>query len=151
MVRLSTNFTLSELIKSQTCERHGIDNTPNKEQIINLRTLCENILEPVRSHYGVAITPSSGFRCVQLCEIIGSSARSQHTKGEAVDFEVAGIDNYECAKWIESNLTYDQLILECYRGGNTGWIHCSFTYKDAMRGESLTYDGKNYVHGLVRE
>ena len=126
-MNLSRNFTLSELTKSDTAIRKGINNNPNAEQIEKLKALCENILQPVRDHFGrVKIT--SGYRSVELCAAIGSSARSQHAKAEAADFECPGVDNAELADWIHKNLPYDQLILEFYTPGepNSGWIHCSW-------------------------
>ena len=122
---LSKNFSLLELTKSQTAERRGIDNKPTAEHIENMVALCENILQPVRDQYGSFIV-SSGYRCPELCIAIGSSKDSQHAKGQAADFEVAGVSNYKLASWIEENLEFDQLILECFTGGNTGWIHCSY-------------------------
>ena len=59
-MKLSTNFTLSEMCKSQTAERLGIDNTPTSEHIVNMKLVCENILEPVRENYARPIAPSSG-------------------------------------------------------------------------------------------
>ena len=126
-MNLSRNFTLSELIKSDTAIRRGINNNPNAEQIEKLKLLCENILQPVRDHFGrVKIT--SGFRGVELCLAIGSSQNSQHARAEAADFECPGVDNAELADWIHKNLPYDQLILEFYTPGepNSGWIHCSW-------------------------
>ena len=127
-MNLTRNFTLSELTKSDTAIRKGINNNPNAEQVEKLKALCENILQPVRDHFGrVKIT--SGFRSVDLCLAIGSSANSQHAKAEAADFECPGIDNAELADWIYMNLDFDQLILEFYTPGepNSGWIHCSYT------------------------
>ena len=126
-MNLTRNFTLSELIKSDTAIRKGINNNPNAEQIEKLKALCENILQPVRDHFGrVKIT--SGFRSVELCLAINSSANSQHARAEAADFEVVGVDNAELADWIKDNLSYDQLIVEYYTPGepNSGWIHCSW-------------------------
>ena len=126
-MNLSRNFTLSELIKSDTAIRKGINNNPNAEQIEKLKDLCENILQPVRDHFG-RVKVTSGFRSVALCEAIGSSSRSQHARAEAADFECIGVDNAELADWIHKNLSYDQLILEFYTPGepNSGWIHCSW-------------------------
>ena len=45
---LSKHFSLSELTKSDTAIRKGIDNTPNDQEIENLILLCNEILEPVR-------------------------------------------------------------------------------------------------------
>lgn len=144
---LSKNFSLAELTKSQTAERKGIANTPTADHIYNLTALCENILQPIRNEFGSFIV-SSGYRSPELCEAIGSKATSQHAKGEAADFEVAGVSNYDLAKWIEENLPFDQLILECFQGGNSGWIHCS--YIPDGRKETLTYNrSEGYRKGLL--
>ena len=126
-MNLSRNFSLQELIKSDTAIRKGIDNNPNSDQIEKLKALCENILQPVRDHFG-RVKVTSGYRSVELCMAIGSSVNSQHAKAEAADFECIGVDNAELADWIHKNLPYDQLILEYYTPGepNSGWIHCSY-------------------------
>ena len=126
-MNLSRNFTLSELIKSDTAIRRGINNNPNAEQIEKLKALCENILQPVRDHFG-RVKVTSGFRSPELCTAIGSSVNSQHAKAEAADFEVIGTDNAELFDWIKNNLSPDQLILEFYTPGepNSGWIHASW-------------------------
>jgi len=51
-MNLSKNFTLQELTKSDTAVRKGIDNNPNSDQIAKLQLLCDNILQPVRDHFG---------------------------------------------------------------------------------------------------
>ena len=126
-MNLSRNFSLSELTKSDTAIRKGINNNPSAEQVEKLKILCENILQPVRDRFG-RVTVTSGFRSVELCIAINSSANSQHAKAEACDFECPGVDNDEVADWIKNNLEYDQLILEFYTPGepNSGWIHCSY-------------------------
>ena len=126
-MNLSRNFSLQELIKSDTAIRKGIDNNPNADQVEKLKRLCENILQPVRDHFGrVKIT--SGYRSPELCVAIGSSVNSQHAKAEAADFEVIGVDNAEVADWVYTNCRPDQLILEFYTPGepNSGWIHASW-------------------------
>ena len=145
-MQLSRNFSLQELIKSDTAIRKGIDNNPNSDQIEKLKLLCENILQPVRDHFG-RVKVTSGYRSVELCMAIGSSANSQHAKSEAADFECLGVDNAELADWIHKNLPYDQLILEFYTPGepNSGWIHCSYiegtpraSYLHAYKSEGKT-------------
>ena len=130
-MKLSRNFSLSELIKSDTTIRHGIDNNPNADQIEKLKLLCENILQPVRDHFG-RVTVTSCFRSPELCVKIGSSLNSQHTRAEAADFECLGTSNAEVFDGIKANLPYDQMILEFFTPGepNSGWIHCSYvSYK----------------------
>ena len=105
-MNLSRNFSLQELIKSDTAIRKGIDNNPNADQIEKLKALCENILQPVRDHFG-RVKVTSGFRSSELCVAIGSSVNSQHAKAEAADFEVMGTDNAELFDWIKDNLQPD--------------------------------------------
>ena len=146
---LSPNFTLEEMVKSQTAERRGIPNVPELHHIEAMEALCENILQPIRDEFGPFIV-SSGFRSAELCLAIGSTINSQHAKGEAADFEVGGIDNADLAMWIRDNLPFDQLILECYTGGNSGWVHCSYCEYQENRGELLTFDRVNgYRKGLI--
>ena len=126
-MKLSRNFSLQEMIKSDTAIRLDIDNNPNADQVEKLKALCENILQPVRDHFG-RVKVTSGFRSSELCVAINSSVNSQHAKAEAADFEVVGTDNAELFDWIKFNLEPDQLILEFYTPGepNSGWIHCSW-------------------------
>ena len=105
-MNLSRNFSLQELIKSDTAIRKGIDNNPNADQIEKLKALCENILQPVRDHFG-RVKVTSGYRSPELCHAIGSSVNSQHAKAEAADFEVIGTDNAELFDWIKDNLEPD--------------------------------------------
>ena len=130
-MKLTQNFTLKELTKSDTAIRKGISNEPNTDEIEKLKLLCETILQPVRDKFG-PVTVTSGYRSPELCMAIGSSINSQHTKAEAVDFEVEGVDNADVAYWIKDNISnWDQMILEFYTPGqpNSGWIHCSITSK----------------------
>ena len=126
------NFSLKELTASQTAERKGINNNPNEDQIEKLKLLCENVLQKIRDHYKRPVTISSGYRSPELCEAIGSSKNSQHTKAEAADFEIFGLSNAELCKWISDNLEFDQMILEYHKldEPNSGWIHCSYKVED---------------------
>ena len=129
-MKLTENFSLNELTKSQTAERKGIDNTPSTEHQENLKSLCEMILQPIRDHFEQVVSVSSGYRSPELCTAIGSKITSQHAKGQACDFEIFGISNKELADYIDQNLDYDQLILEYWKGEdepNSGWVHCSYT------------------------
>ena len=128
-MKLTENFSLEELTKSQTAVRKGIDNTPGPEHQENLKSLCASILQPVRDHFNRVVSVSSGYRSPELCTAIGSKITSQHAKGQAADFEIFGLSNKELADWINENLDYDQLILEYWKESdpNSGWVHCSYT------------------------
>ena len=128
-MKLSENFSLEELTKSQTATRKGIDNTPSPEHQANLQSLCTAILQPIRDHFSKVVTVSSGYRSQELCLAIGSKTTSQHAKGEAADFEIFGVSNKELADYIHEHLDYDQLILEYWKESdpNSGWVHCSYS------------------------
>lgn len=151
-MKLSSNFTLSELCKSETAARKGIDNTPPEDVINNLTCLCDMVLQKVRNKLGVVMV-TSGYRSPELNKAIGGSATSDHCKGLAADFEVVGFDNKELALWIKDNLVFKQLILEFYEEGqpNSGWVHCSFE-EGNNKSEVLraVKDGKKtvYLQGL---
>ena len=147
---LSDHFSLMELCKSQTAERLGIDNTPSDEAIANLKSMCENILEPIRAHFGVPFSPSSAYRSKELNQAIGGSLRSAHCLGLAVDIEIplSSVSNPDLARWVQANLVYDQVILECWTVPGSGWVHIGDNIDDP-RGQVLTYTrGKGYMNGL---
>ena len=127
-MKLSDNFSLLELTKSQTAKRKGIDNTHSPEHQENLKLLCTHILQPIRDHLERVVSVSSGYRSEALCTAIGSKTTSQHAKGQAADFEIYGLSNGELANYIKENLDYAPLLLEYWTPANpkSGWIHCSF-------------------------
>ena len=145
---ISDHFSLWELTKSQTAERLNIDNQPNEEVLSNLKDLCKSVLEPIRTYYGIPFSPSSGYRSEKLNKAIGGSKNSFHCLGMAVDLEVPGIRNPDLARWIQTNIVYDQLILECWTGNEgSGWVHVgTATYP---RGQVMTFtSGKGYMNGF---
>ena len=148
-MQLSKHFKLIEFEKSMTATRLGIKNKAGSGEIKNLTDLCYGVLEPTRAKFDKGITITSGYRSEELCEAIGSKKTSQHTKGQAVDFEIAGVSNLEVALWISNNCDFDQLILEYWNDEepNAGWIHVSFV-EGSNRKQILTFDGKNYTNGL---
>ena len=152
-MKLSKNFSLKELTRSQTAMRHGIDNSPTLDQLVCLTALTTAILQPIREVHG-RVDINSGLRVLELNRKIGSSDSSQHVLGMAADLECPSIDNLKLAQWIEENLKFDQLILEFYEKGEptSGWIHVSYNNQGENRGRVLTasrVDGKTqYTEGI---
>ena len=126
-MKLTENFSLSEMIVSPTAKKLGLSNNPTPEHIENMRYCCEKILEPVRTHFGKSVQINSSYRSPLVNEAVGGSKTSQHVNGQAIDFEIPGIDNKVVADWIGDNLEFDQVILEFYTKGdkNSGWVHAS--------------------------
>lgn len=151
-MKLSKNFTLAELTKSNTALRLGIDNTPNKEGIYKLRIMATTLLQPLRNNIG-PIRVTSGFRSVALNSAIGGSNKSQHTKCEAVDLQHitrGKSDNLKIFNALISlGLEYDQCILEY--GGATetedskcpDWIHISYSLDNNRHEILVAYKDKN--------
>lgn len=146
--QLTPNFTLSELLISQTASRMRLDNTPTETIKRSLKLVAEKVLQPIRNHYNKPVVVTSGYRSPAVNRAVGGSGSSQHMTGQAVDFTVPGIDNYSVASWIRSNLKYDQLILEFYTGGNSGWIHVG--YSPSHRMQVLTINRFGSFNGLKK-
>lgn len=147
-MQLSKNFHLSEFLKSQTAERLKLDNTPNKTVINNLKELAKNVLQPIRDYFDAPIVVSSGYRSLAVNNAVGSNRTSQHILGQAADFDIPSIDNFLLASWIKNNLKYDQLILEFYTGGNSGWVHVGYSQKH--KNQELTINKYGTFEGLKK-
>lgn len=92
-MRLSKNFTLGEFLRSATAERYEKiveeQNNPSEEIIDSLQYLCKNTLQPLREILGAPMKITSGYRCKSLNDLVGSSDRSQHLKGQAADVQMS--------------------------------------------------------------
>lgn len=124
-MNLSQNFTLQELIYSDTANAYKINNTPSEPVINNLKALCLNVLQPLRNALGCPIIISSGFRCAVLNKKVGGTAASQHLYGQAADFIVPQKNLKDVFNYIKSHLPYDQLLFE-YNSSGDRWIHVSY-------------------------
>ncbi len=138
MTKLTEHFTLEEMIVSPTAKRLGLPNTPTAQHIENMRYCCEKILEPVRAKFG-PVQVNSSYRAPAVNKAVGGSKTSQHVNGQAIDFEVPGVDNKKVADWVADNLEFDQVILEFYTAGdkNSGWVHASIKKEGGNRRQRL--------------
>lgn len=59
-------------------------------------------LQKIRTHFGKALVITSGYRCPTHNANVGGSSQSYHTKGQAADFYVAGVNCSEVAAYAES-------------------------------------------------
>lgn len=145
-MKLSKNFTLSEMVSSTTATRLDIDNSPSFEVVNNLMALVDNILQPLREYMGITIRVSSGYRSPDLNRAIGGSKTSQHMVGEAADLICPG-KNAKMFHYIKDNLPFDQLIWEFGTDKEPQWVHVSFSKKN-RRGEVLVAkkNGKKTVY-----
>lgn len=143
-MQLSRNFTLEQLLHSDTALERGIDNTPAPGHLANLQRLAKG-LDDVQACLGRPLEISSGYRCPELNAAVGGSPTSQHCLGLAADFSCPAFGSpLEVAQALgKSGIEYDQCILEFGR-----WVHISFSPEP--RGRLLTiYDSSaGYLDGL---
>ena len=139
-MKISKHITYAEAIHSNTAKRKSIDNTPNPTQVENMKILAEKVFEPLREFVGGPIKITSMFRSAALNEALGgSSATSQHMKGQAMDLDdVYGHkSNAEMYHWIKENLSFDNLIWEFGTDMNPNWIHVSYVSEEDNRNKCL--------------
>jgi zinc D-Ala-D-Ala carboxypeptidase len=120
-MNLTPHFTLDELTASETAERNGWDNTPNDQELENLKRLAD-FLEQVKVVMGgKPVMINSAFRSKKVNDAVGSKDTSQHRIGCAADIRVPNMTPDEVVrKVIASGIGYDQVISEFGR-----WVHIS--------------------------
>ena len=137
-MNLTPHFTLEELTASEAADRNGWDNTPNEQELENLKRLAD-FLEQVKAVLGgKPIMVNSAFRSKLVNDSVGSKDTSQHRIGCAADIRVPGMTPDEVVKTvIASKIGYDQVIREFDR-----WTHISVpnTPDTAPRRQALIID-----------
>jgi zinc D-Ala-D-Ala carboxypeptidase len=120
-MKLSANFTLEELTRSEAASRNGWDNTPNGQEIDNLKRLAALLQQVKTAVSGKAVMVTSGFRSKKVNDSVGSKDTSQHRLGCAADFRVPGMRPREVVEaCIAAGVPFDQIILEF-----DSWTHVS--------------------------
>lgn len=127
--KLSENFTLGEMIASDTAKKLKIDNSPTLLAIMHLEELCKNLLQPIRNAYGKPIKVTSGYRCYRLNRAVGGSSTSVHPIGWAADLKPVSGSYADFEKFVvnflkESGIPFDQCIRET--SGKTKWLHIGY-------------------------
>jgi len=143
-VRLTTNFTVEEMERSNTAIRKGLDNTCPTEYHANMMLVAIE-LQKVRDHYDAPVRVLSCYRTPAVNLAVGGSPTSAHRYALAADFTVDGVSNEDVARWCAENIpNYDQIINEF---PPSGWVHIGFT-KNEPRKQLLTAvkDGMHTVY-----
>lgn len=128
MTKLSKNFTLNELCKSDTAIKNKIENKPDELAELRLKTLATKLLQPLRDEFGRMIV-NSGYRNTEVNGLVGGVPTSLHTKGIAadctfLDADIMDVWNYllnnkDTIKWTEIGL---------YKSKN--FIHLAYNQHD---------------------
>jgi zinc D-Ala-D-Ala carboxypeptidase len=137
-MQLSPNFSLEELTRSEAAARGGWDNTPNDQELENLKRLAALLQDVKAAVGGKPVMINSGFRSKPVNDAVGSKDSSQHRLGCAADLRVPGMTPRQVVKaCIAANVPFDQIILEF-----DSWTHISVpnTPDAAPRGSKLIID-----------
>lgn len=109
--KLSENFTVGEMINSQTAIRQRIlmQYVSQAEILGNMKLLANNVLQPARNQFKDSMFITSGYRSFQLNQAVGGAQNSLHLKGLAADIMV----NSGRARLIEilKNMDLHELII----------------------------------------
>lgn len=145
------NFTLAELIHSDTADRLKIDNQPPAavadSVYENLTYLAQTVLQPLRDWMGEPLYVSSGYRSPTLNLKVGGSATSFHRLGCAADVLLGAKSKYKLSELfyhVATKLPYTELIAEGIPGG---WLHIA-----VQRGREAEHSCKYQMSydGIVR-
>lgn len=145
-VKISKNFSLSELIRTNT----GLVNTSDIQSLVNMVHLSLMILQPLRGYLGCAVNVNSCFRSKAVNKNVGGSGSSQHLLGQAVDFVCE--DMVAAFNYILNNLPFDQLIWEKGTESSPAWIHVSYNPWGKNRKKVFfTRNGSNKYYNTLQE
>jgi len=130
-------FKFSEFVKSDTADRHNIDNYPKSAEIISNIFDVIIVMDKVRTLWKEQIIVTSGYRCDELNELVGGAENSGHKYGNAADLITTNGRTAELFEFMkqflkDNNIQFDELILE------DGWIHFSLkSWKNEHRKKVL--------------
>jgi len=128
---MTPHFSLAELTHT---DHRSLDNTPNAQELLNLKKLAE-FLETMKTALGgKPVMINSAFRSKAVNDAVGSKDTSQHRQGLACDFRVPGMTPDAVVRaLISAKLPFDQIIREY-----DSWTHISIAEKP--RGQALIID-----------
>lgn len=133
-MQLTKNFKLEEFTNSYTAEQKGIDNTPNEEQLENIKFLAEQ-LQIIRNAYKKPIFIVGGFRSKELNAAVGGSKTSQHMQGLAADIDQGTRQkNKNLFDLIKSLMKVGLPVHQLINEYDYDWIHIGFK-KENPRGQ----------------
>ncbi|MBQ9150410.1 peptidase M15 [bacterium] len=129
------NFSISELINSDTAQKNNINNMPDVNSLDNILNLIVCCLQPIRDLIKKPMIITSGFRSKKLNQLVGGATNSHHLIGCAADFIINGMKPNEIIKIVSSSdIKFNQLINEYDK-----WVHISYI-KNNYKNQILTFN-----------
>ena len=141
---ISKHISEKEATKSITAIRLSLANTPDGNILTNMKSVAENIFEPLRKWVGGPIKINSFYRSEALNKAIGGASKngkqtSQHCFGYAMDIDdiYGHKSNAEMFNFIKENLSWDTIIWEFGNEENPDWVHVSYVSDSVNRNRIL--------------
>jgi hypothetical protein len=144
------NFSPEEFFASDTAYRlnndknplNNIKNYPNeedKQEVLSNLMIVADLMQEIRDLLDKPIKINSAYRCKKLNDLVGSTDRSQHLKGQAVDFVCP---SFSLPENIVSFLEVKGIIVDqCFNEGS--WVHISkMPSKNRMMYGHYLFDAK---------
>lgn len=139
------NFSIAEMVQSNTADRLGISNNPDAMTRVRL-TETIRLLECIRSEWEEycnqhslgtpAIRVSSGYRSPELNKAVGGVKNSAHVVGYAADLQPVNGKQDEFERFFATEFSlmgyaYDQIIIE--RSNTSRWVHVGYKRADGKQ------------------
>ena len=127
--KVSENFWFSELIRSNTADKNGIDNYPPDNIKKNLEDSCKHLWQVARDILNAPMNPSCAYRNPKVNKLVKGSSSSAHLYGYAMDFTAPSygtprdIVRRLVAELKKRGVKWDQMILEYPDSKTGGWVH----------------------------
>lgn len=139
------NFTIAEMVQSNTADRLKISNNPPASVRVHL-TETITLLECIRAEWEEyceryslgtpAIRISSGYRSPELNKAVGGVKTSAHVEGYAADLQPVNGNQDEFEKFFATEFShmgyaYDQIIIE--KSKTSRWVHVGYKRADGKQ------------------
>ena len=139
------NFTIAEMVQSNTADRLKISNNPPADVRVHL-TETITLLECIRAEWAEyceryslgtpAIRISSGYRSPAVNKAVGGVKNSAHMYGYAADLNPVNGNEDEFERFMANEFSkmgyaYDQIIIE--RSKTSRWVHVGYKRPDGKQ------------------
>ena len=139
------NFTIAEMVQSNTADRLKISNNPPASVKVHL-TETITLLECIRAEWEEyceryslgtpAIRISSGYRSPELNKAVGGVKNSAHVEGYAADIQPINGKQDEFEKFFATEFShmgyaFDQIIIE--KSKTSRWVHVGYKRADGKQ------------------
>lgn len=139
------NFTIAEMVQSNTADRLKISNNPPTSVRVHL-TETITLLECIRAEWEEyceryslgtpAIRISSGYRSPELNKAVGGVKTSAHVEGYAADLQPVNGKQDEFEKFFATEFShmgyaFDQIIIE--KSKTSRWVHVGYKRADGKQ------------------